>query len=390
MENILSENIKKHFEDFSSGNIKLMDAERQMILLELNKYLWAENYYPKDFAYKIEKFRNYLEGLTLKINNRIPIHFSLIAYRLQFIDPENSTFSLQCEISVGASISDTLNYLNENNINITENDIKNYVTLGGVLNFPDDRITQLLENILKVRTLYAENSQWYQYFRYGSASGNIWLIQNFTLNLNQKFDFKDLPFDKFNFAVDFSIGLGTDIVNIDLKPDYSGKPESLFSPHFSSGEFNTLKKSASLAAFGYLQDPSCYFENVIRFDFKLERNSKPIFYRIVLPLILMSSMIGIGSFFSLDKIAMTTQFLPAIFLSIVALQLTASQGIPRGANFSRLDKIFMISYLYIISLFIDFLILEHLILDKLMLLFLYISAFVMIIFRKRLNTKKQI
>jgi len=32
MENILSENIKKHFEDFSSGNIKLMDAERQMIL----------------------------------------------------------------------------------------------------------------------------------------------------------------------------------------------------------------------------------------------------------------------------------------------------------------------------------------------------------------------
>jgi hypothetical protein len=40
----------------------------------------------------------------------------------------------------------------------------------------------------------------------------------------------------------------------------------------------------------------------------------------------------------------TTQMIPAIFLSMIALQLTASQGLPRGAPFSRLDKLFFVSY----------------------------------------------
>ena len=56
---------------------------------------------------------------------------------------------------------------------------------------------------------------------------------------------------------------------------------------------------------------------------------------------------------------MVTQLIPSIFLAMVALQLTASYGMPRGAPFSRLDMLFVFSYSLLIVLFTHYLLIGH-------------------------------
>ena len=381
---MLPENFRTYYDKFEKGNLSHFEkSEEKKILAELNNFLFKHQLYEYNFARKIEEFRQFLE--RDETDTKPPtVKFGLAVQRLQFIDPANGTFAAQCEASVGLSIEDAISYLKSVRKSITEDDIHSNIVLGGIIWFEEDDIKDRLEALLKIRAHSGEIESWNQYYRYGNLTKTIWLIQNFTVKIYHKANFRNLPFDSFNFFMDLSIGLGGDIKNVKVESDvWNNKPTTLFSPQFDSGEFEIKQESAALAPIGYLQDPSYYFANVMRLSFDLKRKGRGIILRIIVPIIFMALMILLGSAVINDKISLITGLIPAVFLSLVALQLTASQEIPRGAPFSKLDKLFVITYIFSIIIFLLVLITVNFTIPiTILLLAFYFITFIFICRRK--------
>jgi hypothetical protein len=335
---------------------RLDSAERKSLLHALNAFLGQNRSYPNDLAAQLERYRNCLDGSLVHDVLRPRVVFSIIVRRLQLVDPDNGTFSLHCEASVGAPIDHALAYLAKDGIASERLERLKQTSLGGVIWLDDERIATRLSSLLRVRVLSGEIQHWYEYYRFGTTSGHLWLIQSFTVKVHQAADFRNLPFDKFVFAVDFSVGMGGDVANVDLCIDetHTGNPSTLLAPDFNAGEFRFDPQGATLTPLGFLQDPSCYFETVARLQLLLRRSGTPLLLRIVLPQLLMIFMVVAASWVIRDVTAMVTQLLPTIFLATVALQLTASQRMPRGAPFSRMDRLFLLSYVVIFTLFAQF------------------------------------
>lgn len=360
----LSDNLRDSFLRFEQKGTTPDPSESTTFLGKLNLALGQGDTYDGALAYNIERFRNRLEcaanDTPYVLPNRRSVFFSVICYRLQFLDPANGTFALHCEVSCGTPLKCAAEFVRGAGLGLEldEDSAKAAGLCGRPLCFAKPEVADQLSALLKVRVLNGEIEEWYHYFRYGSASGNIWMVQNFTLKLHQEADFRNLPFDDFTFRCDFSIGMGGDVVFVDLCINDASNPDMAFSQRFTAGEFVLQKRNAKLAAFGFLQDPTCYFENIARLEFRVCRNGTPIFLRIGLPLILMMVMAAGGCLLINDHtresmLALTTQFLPTLFLSVVALQLTVSQFMPRGAAFSKLDKVFVLSYLFVLVMFVE-------------------------------------
>jgi hypothetical protein len=197
------------------------------------------------------------------------------------VDAHNGTFALRCEASVGVPFRDALGFLTSTGVAIDEAAVRSLVSLGGVVWFDDAKLENRLASLLQVRVQGGEIDRSDHYYRFGNVSQHIWLIQTFTLRIHQPADFRNMPFDHFQFAVDFAVGLGGDVANVQLAVDpIHANPSTLFTASFNSGEFVSEVETAELTPIGFLEDPTCYFENRVRLRFTVRRASTPLLLRI--------------------------------------------------------------------------------------------------------------
>lgn len=325
----------------------------EIVAETLNDFLGQRSAYPLDFVVPYERLRSSVQKVKepecLSYEGRPRVVFDLVVHGLQLIDPNNLIFELQGEASVGVPLAHAAGYLEVPN---ASKDL--FEALGaksscdGILHFHDPNKEKKIRSLLQIRMRGGRLEESYSYFRYGIATGRVWLIQEFNAYLYLSADFENLPFDDFPVVADFNVGLGGDVVNVELIVE-STSPKELFSDGFDAGEFQADTKNASLIPFGYLHDPSHFIDNVVRLAFRVRRNPTNMMLRIGLPLLLMAVLLLAGGWYGGDQ--MESQVILAVLVAMVALQLTAAQGMPRDARFSLLDRCFVASYMLAVLLF---------------------------------------
>jgi hypothetical protein len=346
-----------------------LSSERHFLLAlnaALDAFLSLKKEYELKTVRKIERFRTFVEkrrwslagASAASANPRLRFGLNIDGFHL--VDSTNKTFAVQCEVSVGVPLVDALEYFRQAHLAVTEERLREQITLDGVIVL-DGAQRDLLEALLKIRMRSGVLEEQYSYFRFGSSTEHIWLIQDVSAKVYHDGGFKNFPFDSFSFVADFNVGLGGDVVNVELEIGGSVRGgESLFSRGFDAGEFRVDLESARLAALGFLEDETHYVENIARLTFTARRPPGRTLARVVLPLLLMVAIVVARSFWADDVKELRGEFIPTMFVAIVALQLTANQGMPRDAYLSPLDRWFILSYLLAVVLFILFLLAETL------------------------------
>jgi hypothetical protein len=310
----------------------------------------------------IEAFRNFLEvkrsnpASDFVLRPRPPVRFDLTARSFRLIDATNSVFEIDCELSVGVSLDDAVTYLVQAGLSTDRQKLLAQVKLDSILIFEQERVRELLTALLKVRLRTGSLEEKYGYFRYGTRSDRIWYIQNVKATLFHAGGFASTPFDRFLFSIDFHVGLGPDITHVDLNVDEIELPARLLAQGFGSGEFLIDAERSRLLVLGILEDETHYFENVARLEIAVRRSPLRILTRIGVPLLFMVLILLAGSWTLYDMPRdLTVTMIPTLFVAMVALQLTAVQGMPRDSPLSILDYLFLASYTLVIWLFLGLL-----------------------------------
>lgn len=281
--------------------------------------------------------------------DRPQVRFGLVVHGLQLIDPNNLIFELQGEASVGLHLEHAVQYLKVQDLGAKGCEaIGADLSLDGLLFFRAADNEKKLKSLLQVRMRGGQLDLSYSYFRYGIASGVVWLIQEFTARIYLRADFEHMPFDEFDVLADFNVGMGGDVVNVGLVVDQDLR--TLFSEDFDAGEFKAAKETATLVSIGYLHDTSHFVDNVVRLSLRVWREPGKMLRRIGLPLLTIVSVMLVASWAAKPSDAAST--VSGLLLSIVGLQLTAAQGMPRDAKFSVMDRCFVSSYLLAALLFV--------------------------------------
>lgn len=328
-------------------------AAAEIVEKALDDFLSQYRVYPPDFVLPYERLRSSVQ--KGKVPNFRPyagrplVTFGLVVHGLQLVDPINLIFELQGEASVGVPLAHAVGYLEEPPQKDPFEALGAKISHDGVLHFHDLGKEKKIRCLLQIRMRGGRLEESYSYFRYGIASGRVWLIQEFSAYFYLPADFKNLPFDKFPVVADFNVGLGGDVVNVELDIDKASAQAPL-SREFDAGEFQHEKANVTLTSIAYLHDPTHFVDNVARLSFRIRRSPRNMMLRIGLPLILMAGLLLAGSWFKVDQ--MESQIIPAVLVAMVALQLTAAQGMPRDASFSVLDRCFVTSYLLAVVLFL--------------------------------------
>lgn len=330
----------------------------QKITQQLEEHLGMNMEYEIGEIWTIELFRSFLEGksrdpgIQFVPRFRPQVRFGLTAQGFRLIDATNSTFEIKCELSAGMPVADAVQYLNDAGVPTSRDQLLSQVKLDSIVLFKDS-VRELLTALLKARLRSGTLEESYSYFRYGSRSDSIWFIQDVKATVCNDGGFSNTPFDRFVFAMDFHVGLGPDVTQIEFDISPPELPHQLLAKGFGAGEFSVARDQSRLTALGLIQDKTHYIENVARLELLIQRSPFRVLSRIGLPLFFMVAMLLLGSQAHAGQSKdLTMAMIPTIFVAMVALQLTAMQGMPRNAPLSILDWLFLASYGLAIWLFV--------------------------------------
>jgi hypothetical protein len=170
---------------------------------------------------------------------------------------------------------------------------------------------------------------------------------------------KDYPFDtnELNFLLISAYGKATDEVNLipdreDMYDDISigegFEPRGLRIKILPKGDKSRCK------AFVLDEGPDITESPVLQFGFHLERNAWAVILRTILPAIVIMLAGIVFAIWSLltqgraDSVAI--HVIPGVLIAIVALQITAAQGIPSHSSATLLDIFFILMYMHVLFL----------------------------------------
>ena len=385
---IREEEIKKCLCDYlnSRMDLQLSNLEKKTLeeILELfEKYkdvdqaisTLLKNQSPVDLDVKaIQKVvRRQKEIINDQAKVCLKIYCSLEITSLTIPDPQKDEIVLNVLLFTGVNISSLKEYLLKNEL-CTKNDFrryeKNWVRTDINIDM-ENREKILLEKILRLDFLEGFNNNinyiCYNYYEAEEDKENIagsetmiWRACAFSSSINKFMVFKGYPFDFHKLSFYLVSPDSYDVTDKYLIPFTDKNTKSLIINNLIPPRgFKVATSSGKLLDVAMITRVDVWPESKLRFEIGLLRVINTFLWHTFIPssITLVFAFIATAFVFWGDfqeiKTDVITQVIPAILISVSALQLVASQNVPPNSGHTAQDNFFVTYYLCLLLLFIS-------------------------------------